>query len=309
MSVLPVFKVGHPVIRQVAEDLTPDELRSDATQRLIDDMTETMRSRDGVGIAAPQVGVSKRIAVLEYRQNLRYPGHADIPLMVVLNARVMELGEETVDAWEGCLSVDNLRGVVTRSTKVVVDALDREGQPQPLAADGFLAVILQHEIDHLDGKVFLDRMKDLSTLTQLEEWYAYWDGRRPVDPAAKDPIGTSGIDHVGLVARDLEASRAWFVDLFGMREHSRSSNFVCLRVNEQYVFLLDEEATRAREGPNPRTALAHLALRVTREEFDRALETLAAKGIAIDEGPRQRGAGRSIYFKDPSGNQIELHHP
>ena len=101
MSVLPVFKIGHPVLRQVASDLTAEELRSPETRQLVDDMIETMRSRDGVGIAAPQVGVSKRIAVVEYRQNPRYPGHADIPLLVLLNARVTDAGDEQQEAWEG----------------------------------------------------------------------------------------------------------------------------------------------------------------------------------------------------------------
>ena len=184
-----------------------------------------------------------------------------------------------------------------------VEALDREGKPLRIAAEGFFAVILQHEIDHLDGKVFLDRMADLSTLTQLEEWYAHWGGRRPVDPSATDPVGTSGIDHVGLAVDDVEKARAWYVDLFGMRDSARAANFVSLRVNEQFVFLL------GRETAPSATALAHVAFRVTPEEFDKSLEALAARGISIDEGPRKRGSGRSVYFKDPWGNQIELHHP
>lgn len=101
MSVLPIYKLGHPVLRQVSTDLTPDDIRSPGTQGFIDDMIDTMRSRDGVGIAAPQVGVSRRIAVVEYKQNPRYPGHADIPLMVLLNARIVSTGEEEQEAWEG----------------------------------------------------------------------------------------------------------------------------------------------------------------------------------------------------------------
>lgn len=101
MAVLPIIKIGHPLLRQVAQDLTTEEVRSPETRRLIDDMIDTMRSRDGVGIAAPQVGVSKRIVVVEYKQNPRYPGHPDIPLLVLLNARVASTGEEEQKAWEG----------------------------------------------------------------------------------------------------------------------------------------------------------------------------------------------------------------
>ena len=101
MPLLPVFKIGHPVLRQVAADLTPEEIGSPETRQLVDDMIDTMRSRDGVGIAAPQVGVSRRIAVIEYKQNTRYPGHADIPLLVLLNARVTGAGDEEQEAWEG----------------------------------------------------------------------------------------------------------------------------------------------------------------------------------------------------------------
>lgn len=101
MAVLSITKIGHPVLRRVAEDLSPAEVGSAETRRLVEDMIDTMRSRDGVGIAAPQVGVPKRIAVIEYRQNPRYPGHADIPLMVLLNARITSTGEEEQEAWEG----------------------------------------------------------------------------------------------------------------------------------------------------------------------------------------------------------------
>lgn len=193
--------------------------------------------------------------------------------------------------------------MVARKTKANVEALDPDGQSVRIDAEGFLAVILQHEIDHLDGKLFLDRMSDLSTLAQLEEWYAWWGGKRPVDPAATNPIGISGIDHVGLAVDDVEKARAWYVELFGMREVSRAENFVSLRVNEQFVFLL------SRQTPSTPTALAHVAFRVTREEFEKALQGLATRGISIDEEPKRKGSGRSVYFKDPWGNQLELHHP
>ncbi len=171
---LQIAKLGNPILRKVAEAVTVDELLEPATQRLIDDMIETMRDADGIGLAAPQVFVSRRIQVLEIRPNPRYPTALAFPLMVLVNPEVEALTGELIEAWEGCLSVDNLRGKVRRPAAVAVRYLDRFGDAKEFEFEGFPAVVVQHETDHLAGKLFIDRMTDLSTLTQMKEWERYW---------------------------------------------------------------------------------------------------------------------------------------
>ena len=128
----------------------------------------------GAGLAAPQVHVSQQIVVFEVDQNPRYPDADQIPLTVLINPKITPLTLHTDEDWEGCLSVDGLRGKVTRPSLVRVQALDRDGKAMDFEATGLYAVCIQHEMDHLIGKVFLDRMTNLSTLTQLDEFTAYW---------------------------------------------------------------------------------------------------------------------------------------
>jgi peptide deformylase len=127
------------------------------------------------------VHTSKQIAVIEVLRNPRYPDAPDVPLTVIVNPRVTPLGEEMEEAWEGCLSVSDLRGRVPRYTAVRLQALDRNGEPVDLVAKNFFARVIQHETDHLNGKVYLDRMKDLSTLTHLTEWTKHWLARQEQD--------------------------------------------------------------------------------------------------------------------------------
>jgi peptide deformylase len=182
MAILKVARLGHPVLRRRAEPLTAEELRSPEVQRLIDDMIETMREYDGAGLAANQVHVLKQVAVIEVQSNPRYPEAPAIPLMVVVNPRVIPLTEEMEDGWEGCLSVPDLRGMVPRYTAVRLESLDREGRRQDLVAKDFFARVIQHETDHLNGVVYLDRMRDFSTLTHVAEWQKHWLGtREPAD--------------------------------------------------------------------------------------------------------------------------------
>jgi peptide deformylase len=167
--ILKVARIGHPVIRRPARDLTREELRSPDLQRLVDDMTETMHEYDGVGLAGPQVHLGLRIAVIEV------PGSdersiAAVPLTVLINPRVTPLGEETADLWEGCLSIPELRGVVPRFRRLRLEALDRRGKPYTVEAEDFFARVIQHECDHLDGGVYLDRMRDMRTLCFLPEF-------------------------------------------------------------------------------------------------------------------------------------------
>ncbi len=175
MSLLKITRLGHPKIRQGTEQVSSEELHSQAIQRLIDDMVETMRDANGVGIAAPQVHVSKQIIVIEVSpENPRYPNHPAVPLMVLINPIVTEHAETAVEGWEGCLSVPDLRGLVPRWTRVNVSGLDRRGQAVELDAEGFFARVIQHEVDHLNGKVFLDRLPNLNTLTHLREYEQFW---------------------------------------------------------------------------------------------------------------------------------------
>jgi peptide deformylase len=178
MAILKVARLGHPVLRRPARPLSPDEVRTPEVQRLIDDMIETMREYDGAGLAANQVHTPKQVAVIEVLGNPRYPDAPEVPLTVLINPVVTPLTEEMEDGWEGCLSVPEMRGVVPRHTAVRLQCLDREGRPVDLVAKEFFARVIQHETDHLNGIVYLDRMRDLSTLSHTAEWNKHWLGSR-----------------------------------------------------------------------------------------------------------------------------------
>lgn len=174
MSILKVARLGHPVLRQVTANLPERELQSAAMQKLIDDMIETMKEYDGVGLAADQVHESKQVAVLEVANNPRYPNKPDVPLTVLVNPKVTPLSDALEEDWEGCLSIPDLRGKVPRYTSVRVQAWDRNGQELDYVATGFHARVIQHEFDHLNGKLYVDRMRDLTTLSFLQEFARYW---------------------------------------------------------------------------------------------------------------------------------------
>jgi len=174
MSVLKVARLGHPVLRGGAAEIPANAIGSVEIQRLIDDMIETMKEYDGVGLAAVQVHEATQIAVLEVSDNPRYPQKPRVPLSVLINLKVTPISQEMEEDWEGCLSVPDLRGRVPRYKGVRVRARDRQGGKLDFTATGFHARVIQHEWDHLNGKVFLDRMKDLSTLTHLQEYVRYW---------------------------------------------------------------------------------------------------------------------------------------
>jgi peptide deformylase len=174
--ILKVARIGHPVVRLPARDLTRDEMRSPALQRLIDDMVETMHEYDGVGLAAPQVHLGLRLAVIEVPGSDERAREA-VPLTVLVNPRVTLLGDETQEGWEGCLSIPEMRGIVPRAMKVRLDARDRDGKSYAVEAGGFFARVIQHECDHLDGRVYLDRMKDMRSLSFLNEFERYVEHR------------------------------------------------------------------------------------------------------------------------------------
>ena len=173
MAIRKVSRMGHPVLRQRAAEIPPTQMQSPQMQRLIDDMIETMIDYEGIGLAAPQVFEPLRLIVLG-DPAADPQDEAAIPLTVLFNPQFTAQSPECLDAWEGCLSIPQLRGVVPRSTAVEVRGYDREGQAVELEAEGLFARVLQHEIDHLDGVLFLDRMDDLQTLTFLEEYQRYW---------------------------------------------------------------------------------------------------------------------------------------
>jgi len=167
MAILKVSILGNPVLRKIARPIAMKDIRSSKLQALIDSMIETMTEYNGVGIAAPQVNVSKQIVVFRVRNNPRYPDAPRIPLTVLINPRITPLSAEMESDFEGCLSVPNLRGAVPRFVRIKVGALNRKGKNVSFIAKGFHARVIQHENDHLKGKVFIDRMTDLTTLTYL----------------------------------------------------------------------------------------------------------------------------------------------
>jgi peptide deformylase len=174
MSILKVSRLGHPVLRMVTAPVTRDELRSPETQKLIADMIDTMREYDGVGLAANQVHESRQIAVLEVADNPRYPQKPSVPLAVLVNPTITPLTEETEEDWEGCLSVPDLRGRVPRYRSIRIQALAGDGTELDFVANDFHARVIQHEWDHLNGRVYLDRMRDLSSLAFLAEFGRFW---------------------------------------------------------------------------------------------------------------------------------------
>jgi peptide deformylase len=182
MSILKVAHMGHPVLRTRARPVDPREIGMPRLQQLIDDMFETMREYQGIGLAAPQIHVGLRVFVAGLP-----PDHEDereredddtrVPLMALINPEIKPIGSDTVEDWEGCLSIPGIRGKVPRASEIQVNAYDRKGRRIELRMRGFTARVVQHETDHLDGVLFFDRMKSFETLTYLEEFSRYWNSR------------------------------------------------------------------------------------------------------------------------------------
>ena len=172
MSILKVARMGHPVLRAKARALDRADIRTTAVQQLIDDMIDTMIEYRGVGLAGPQVheGVRVFVAVLDDGGDKE----ADTEPVVVINPEIVPIGDEVVDGWEGCLSVPDIRGRVPRAREIRARALDRHGEPIELHAHDFPARVIQHETDHLNGILFLDRMRSFDSLTFLDEYARYW---------------------------------------------------------------------------------------------------------------------------------------
>lgn len=164
MALLKIATVGHPVLREPARALSRDELATPEIQGFIDDLVETMRDANGAGLAATQVYRAVRVCAIEVKDNPRYPYKPNVPLTILVNPEITPLTEETFLNYEGCLSVPNLRGEVPRACRVRVRAWDREGEALDFEAAGLTAGTYQHEVDHLDGRLFLDRVQDTRSL-------------------------------------------------------------------------------------------------------------------------------------------------
>jgi peptide deformylase len=160
MSARELRFMGDPVLRKAA---APVEFLSDEVRRLIEDMFDTMYAEEGVGLAAPQVGVSQRVIVVDPRED-------DVAPFALINPEILEFSEDLDRGEEGCLSIPGLREIVERPYAVRVRGLDRDGQPTEFEAEGLLARILQHEVDHLDGILFLDRVSALKRKLLLARW-------------------------------------------------------------------------------------------------------------------------------------------
>ncbi len=168
MSILKVARMGHPVLRQRARVLEPTEVRTPAFQKLVDDMMETMYEYEGIGLAAPQVPESVRLFVAGVEGS-----GENLKVVPFVNPVIEALTTELAEDWEGCLSIPDLRGKVPRPREVRIRALDRRGKPFEMTLKNYPARVVQHETDHLDGVLFLDRMASFETLTFLEEFQRY----------------------------------------------------------------------------------------------------------------------------------------
>ena len=166
--------MGHPTLRKRAQPVDPAVIGSGAFERLLDDMVDTLHDYGGIGLAAPQINEPVRVAIIELPGGpTRYGELESLPLSVFVNPQIEQLDETAAGYWEGCLSVPGMRGFVERPQAIRVRALNREGAPVSLDARGFLATVFQHEFDHLDGRLYIDRLKDPALLVFDEEFEKY----------------------------------------------------------------------------------------------------------------------------------------
>ena len=172
MAIRKVARMGHPVLRKKARELTKKEILSEETLALVRDLIETMNEYGGIGIAAPQIHESISVAIIDYQDD----EDSDQPLTVVINPKITVLDADEQGNWEGCLSVPEIRGLVYRPRKVQVDYLDLKAEAQSIVVDEFLAAVFQHELDHLFGVLFIDRVRydaGKSPIAFLEEYQRY----------------------------------------------------------------------------------------------------------------------------------------
>jgi peptide deformylase len=175
MSILKVSRMGHPVLRKKVPPVPPADIASGPIQRLIDDMAQTMLEYNGVGLAAPQVHEELRLFVAQViRDREDEEDETREPeILALINPEIKPASRHVEEDWEGCLSIPDLRGLVPRHRDISVKAYDRTGRQIELQASGFMARVIQHETDHLDGVLFLDRMKSFESLSFIEEFARY----------------------------------------------------------------------------------------------------------------------------------------
>ena len=170
MSAKEILKMGNPLLREVAEDFSVEEIKNSETQLLLEDMWHSLAAAGGIGLAAPQIGISKQLAVIKLTEESdRYPDMEDSEAFIIFNPKITVLDKTEQGFWEGCLSVPGLRGFVERPRKIRVDFLDESAKPRSIEAEDFLATVFQHELDHLVGKLYVDRIKDITTLMFEDE--------------------------------------------------------------------------------------------------------------------------------------------
>ena len=181
MALLKIAQIGEPVLREQARAVDPKIIGSDQIQTLIDDMIETMRDANGAGIAANQVYHALQICVIETRgNNPRYPYKPQIPLTIMINPQITPTSDEQFDNLEGCLSVPNLRGLVPRYAHINLQYLDRDGNSQSAAFSGVSAGTFQHECDHLNGQLYVDKAKP-TTLSTLDNFSRHHEAQCVAD--------------------------------------------------------------------------------------------------------------------------------
>ena len=168
MAIREILKMGDPRLLRVAPPLPAAQFDTPALHVLIADMFDTMAHANGAGLAAPQIGVDLQLVIFGYSRNVRYPDAPPVPPTVLINPRITAVGDEQVDGWEGCLSVPGLRGKVARLNRIRYSGFDARGQALEREADGFHARVVQHECDHLIGRLYPTRMTDLTQFGYTE---------------------------------------------------------------------------------------------------------------------------------------------
>lgn len=161
MAARKVLRLGDPVLRKISQAITEDETKTKEFKKLIKDMFDTMKFENGVGLAAPQIGVLKRLVVVGVENSERYPGTPDIEERILINPVITALAPPGAGFWEGCLSVPGMRGLVERPNKIKIEWYDEKWNHHSEIVEGYRAIVFQHECDHLDGVLYVDRLKDI----------------------------------------------------------------------------------------------------------------------------------------------------